>query len=308
MGDQAAFLSAGGYHHHIGLNTWESKGGSPPPPGSTGLLPRRHPLPVPCCARQGAAPARRRRRPALGRIRPRGQRGDLPPRPGRERDRAVPRSSTRGLADGSRRQPRDGERASRPERPPGRSAVKRVAIVGTPGSGGSRRSRDSWERAPSLPVSPPRPARLPAGRGNGSRTSSGMRSPRSCSPASAGSWTARSRWRRPSRGRTRSCSSTSLARGRYLGSREAARARVPRPAGAGLRARLRGQARPGLLAAAQDDPSLSERPAARDRGRSRSIRQRRRDGGSWRVTFRDGDVYVKQGRFWYDEHDRVTHC
>jgi catechol 2,3-dioxygenase len=36
-GDQAAFVSAGGYHHHIGLNTWESKGGSPPPPGSTGL-------------------------------------------------------------------------------------------------------------------------------------------------------------------------------------------------------------------------------------------------------------------------------
>jgi catechol 2,3-dioxygenase len=37
MGDQAAFLSAGGYHHHIGLNTWESAGGSPPPPGTTGL-------------------------------------------------------------------------------------------------------------------------------------------------------------------------------------------------------------------------------------------------------------------------------
>ena len=33
----AAFLSAGGYHHHIGLNTWESKGGKPTPPGSTGL-------------------------------------------------------------------------------------------------------------------------------------------------------------------------------------------------------------------------------------------------------------------------------
>jgi catechol 2,3-dioxygenase len=33
----AAFISAGGYHHHIGLNTWESLGGSPPPPGSTGL-------------------------------------------------------------------------------------------------------------------------------------------------------------------------------------------------------------------------------------------------------------------------------
>jgi catechol 2,3-dioxygenase len=37
MGDQAAFLSAGGYHHHIGLNTWESRGGSPPSPGTTGL-------------------------------------------------------------------------------------------------------------------------------------------------------------------------------------------------------------------------------------------------------------------------------
>ena len=35
--DQAAFLSAGGYHHHIGLNTWESKGGSAPPRGATGL-------------------------------------------------------------------------------------------------------------------------------------------------------------------------------------------------------------------------------------------------------------------------------
>jgi len=37
FGSSAAFISAGGYHHHIGLNTWESKGGSPPPPGSTGL-------------------------------------------------------------------------------------------------------------------------------------------------------------------------------------------------------------------------------------------------------------------------------
>src|SRR6185295_12691173 len=37
FGDEAAFLSAGGYHHHIALNTWESLGGSPPPPGSTGL-------------------------------------------------------------------------------------------------------------------------------------------------------------------------------------------------------------------------------------------------------------------------------
>src|SRR3989442_7160757 len=37
LGDSAVFLSAGGYHHHIALNTWESLGGSPPPPGTTGL-------------------------------------------------------------------------------------------------------------------------------------------------------------------------------------------------------------------------------------------------------------------------------
>ena len=37
FGSQAAFISAGGYHHHIGLNTWESKGGPPPAPGTTGL-------------------------------------------------------------------------------------------------------------------------------------------------------------------------------------------------------------------------------------------------------------------------------
>ncbi len=36
-GKRAAFLSAGGYHHHIGLNTWESQGGQPPAPGTTGL-------------------------------------------------------------------------------------------------------------------------------------------------------------------------------------------------------------------------------------------------------------------------------
>jgi len=36
-GAQAAFISAGGYHHHLGLNTWESKGGGPPPRGATGL-------------------------------------------------------------------------------------------------------------------------------------------------------------------------------------------------------------------------------------------------------------------------------
>lgn len=38
MGDSAAFLTAGNYHHHIALNTWESKGGDPPPRGATGLF------------------------------------------------------------------------------------------------------------------------------------------------------------------------------------------------------------------------------------------------------------------------------
>lgn len=38
FGDEAAFLSAGGYHHHVGLNTWQSHGGSPPAPGTTGLF------------------------------------------------------------------------------------------------------------------------------------------------------------------------------------------------------------------------------------------------------------------------------
>jgi catechol 2,3-dioxygenase len=38
LGRDAAFVAAGGYHHHIGLNTWESRGGAPPPPGTTGLF------------------------------------------------------------------------------------------------------------------------------------------------------------------------------------------------------------------------------------------------------------------------------
>ena len=38
LGNEAAFISAGGYHHHIGLNTWQSRGGTPPPPGHTGLF------------------------------------------------------------------------------------------------------------------------------------------------------------------------------------------------------------------------------------------------------------------------------
>ena len=77
-GDQAAFISAGGYHHHIGLNTWESKGGSPPPPGTTGLyhVAIRYP------SRAALADALKRLVdagvPDHRRLRPRRQRGDLP--------------------------------------------------------------------------------------------------------------------------------------------------------------------------------------------------------------------------------------
>src|SRR2546423_15437136 len=63
-GDQAAFLSAGGYHHHIGLKTWESRGGSPPPPDPTRLYPGAIPFPVrkklpqavPCAVCAGVPP------------------------------------------------------------------------------------------------------------------------------------------------------------------------------------------------------------------------------------------------------------
>src|SRR4051812_7531675 len=46
-GAQAAFVSAGGYHHHIGLNTWESRGGAAPPPGATGVYHVAIPYPTP---------------------------------------------------------------------------------------------------------------------------------------------------------------------------------------------------------------------------------------------------------------------
>ena len=55
-GGQAAFISAGGYHHHIGLNTWESLGGTPPPPGTTGIY--HHAILYP--SRQALADAYRR--------------------------------------------------------------------------------------------------------------------------------------------------------------------------------------------------------------------------------------------------------
>jgi catechol 2,3-dioxygenase len=61
IGDSAAFLSAGGYHHHIGLNTWESRGGRSPASWGDGALPRRVPLSQPSGVGDRASPAPRTR-------------------------------------------------------------------------------------------------------------------------------------------------------------------------------------------------------------------------------------------------------
>ena len=95
-GTQAAFISAGGYHHHIGLNTWESKGGSPPPRGTTGLYHTRHPLSDAGRAGGCPAPADRGRHSARRRQRPRRQRGALSARSRPERRRALPGQAARG--------------------------------------------------------------------------------------------------------------------------------------------------------------------------------------------------------------------
>ena len=91
MGSAAAFISAGGYHHHIGLNTWESKGGSPPPPGTTGLFHTAILYPYASGARRCAAPRDLRRHPARRRQRPRRQRGAVFARSRRERRRTLSR-------------------------------------------------------------------------------------------------------------------------------------------------------------------------------------------------------------------------
>jgi len=113
-GDEAAFLSAGGYHHHLGLNTWESRGGSPPPPRNDRALPRRDPLSRPSDARRCSTPPDRGGRPDQRRNRSRCQRGDLSPRSGRKWDRALPRPTPGGVATGRRRRGRcDVQRAAR---------------------------------------------------------------------------------------------------------------------------------------------------------------------------------------------------
>jgi catechol 2,3-dioxygenase len=78
MGDSAAFLSAGGYHHHIGLNTWESLGGSPPEAGATGLYHLAILYPTRAELADALRRLNRRRGSAGRRFRPRSQRSHLP--------------------------------------------------------------------------------------------------------------------------------------------------------------------------------------------------------------------------------------
>ena len=143
MGDQAAFLSAGGYHHHIGLNTWESKGGSPPPRGTTGLyhVAIRYP------SRTALADALRRlvenKIPDLRRLRPRRQRGDLPQRPGRQWHRALPRPAAGGVADGPGRVGRGNGLGA----PRSRGVTRRLRLGSEPVEIAGRERHDRRRRA-----------------------------------------------------------------------------------------------------------------------------------------------------------------
>ena len=114
FGDQAAFLSAGGYHHHIGLNTWESLGGTPPPPGHTGLYHTAILYPT----RADLADALRRLNaaghPPRRGVGPRRLGGALPARPRRQRRRALLGPRPGGLAARRRRTAGDGHAPARP--------------------------------------------------------------------------------------------------------------------------------------------------------------------------------------------------
>ena len=110
----AAFVSAGGYHHHIGLNTWESHGGSPPPPGTTGLYHVAIVYPTRAALADALRRAGRRRHSARRRQRPRGQRSALPARPRRQRHRALLGSPERPVAAHRRRRARDVHASARP--------------------------------------------------------------------------------------------------------------------------------------------------------------------------------------------------
>ena len=108
-GSRAAFLSAGGYHHHIGLNTWESLGGQPPAPGTTGLYHAAFLYPTRAALGDAPPPPPRRRHPARRLGRPRRQRGALPARPRRQRRRADLGQAAGGVAARGGRVAGDGQ-------------------------------------------------------------------------------------------------------------------------------------------------------------------------------------------------------
>ena len=148
-GDDAAFVSAGGYHHHIGLNSWESKGGSPPPPGTTGLFHTAIRYPT----RRALADALQRLVeagvPLDRRLRPRRQRGALP----RTTPTATGSSST-GTGrrrTGRSRSPARRSRCSSSERPDCKDAESNGTLHSSV-AGGSASTRGEGSNVGTTPI------------------------------------------------------------------------------------------------------------------------------------------------------------
>ena len=127
-GREAAFVSAGGYHHHIALNTWESLGGSPPPAGCDGALSSRHPLPDASAPRRRAAPPDRGRYRARRRQRSRRERGSLSARLRPERWSTLLGPSAGTVARHGRRSAQHGPTSARSKKPR-RRALRHLRIL-----------------------------------------------------------------------------------------------------------------------------------------------------------------------------------
>ena len=162
----AAFLSAGGYHHHIGLNTWDSSRRHGTGPGTTGLyhLAIRYPT------RAALGDALRRlaeaRSDARRRERPRRERSALPPRSGRQRRRVVLGPPEETLAARRRRHDSDGDRAARSTLAANGCRGRQLGLDGCRSAASTLSQRDARSAArPSRPTArPPQgPARRCAG-------------------------------------------------------------------------------------------------------------------------------------------------
>ena len=131
LGDSAVFLSAGGYHHHIALNTWESLDGPPPGPGHDGPLSHRDSLPEPCSAGRSAETGSFRRNSSGRGGRPRRQRVDLPARPRRQRSGIISRQTEGGLAADIGWQARDVHAPAGSARPLARTCARFARLTGS---------------------------------------------------------------------------------------------------------------------------------------------------------------------------------